>query len=128
MAGDYAVTGSLVLVSLVAGEPTRARQLGTGRHNADVNGKEGTVRAGGDVIGPVGAWIAQVAFWVLLLLGVGHGALSRKSVAIFVALWLVGYAGLPRLSALSGMFNTPYVAVLDIVLVFVVLKGDVRLT
>jgi hypothetical protein len=80
------------------------------------------------VIGPVGAWIAQLAFWVLLIRGVGYGELSRKSAAIFVALWLIGYAGLPRLSALSGMFITPYVAVLDIVLVFVVLKGDVRLT
>lgn len=76
----------------------------------------------------IGAGIAQVAFWVLIILGISRGALSKKSAAIFVALWLAGYIGLTRISWLTGFFVTPYVAVLDIVLVFVVFKGDVRLT
>jgi hypothetical protein len=37
---------------------------------------------------------------------------------------VVGSLGLPRLSALGEGFVTPYVAVLDITVVFIVLKGD----
>jgi hypothetical protein len=76
----------------------------------------------------VGAWIAQLAFWVLLALGIAYGELTRKGAAIFVALWLMGALGLPRLSSFMGLFVTPYVAVLDIVLVFIVFKGDVKLS
>ena len=76
----------------------------------------------------VGGWIAQIAFWVLIALGISHGALSKKAAVIFVALWLAGYVSLTRISWLTGFFVTPYVVVLDIVLVFVVFRGDVRLT
>jgi hypothetical protein len=76
----------------------------------------------------VAAWIAQFAFWVLLALGVFYGELSRRSIVTFVALWTVGYFGLPRLSADSGLFVPPYIAVLDIALVWIVFKGDLRLT
>jgi hypothetical protein len=76
----------------------------------------------------VGAWIAQLAFWVLLALGIGYGALSKRVAAIFVAVWLAGYIGLPRISWWTGPFVTSWVAVLDIVLVFIVFKGDVGLT
>ena len=74
------------------------------------------------------AWIAQLAFWVLLGLGIGFGELSRKGAVLFVALWAAGYIGLPRIWWLGGFLVTSYVAVLDIVLVFIVFKGDVRLT
>lgn len=74
----------------------------------------------------VGAWIAQVAFWVLILVGLGYGELARKRAAIFLALWLAGYIGL-RFVSYGGLFMTPYVALLDLVLVFMVVKGDVRL-
>jgi hypothetical protein len=76
----------------------------------------------------VAAWIAQFAFWVLLALGVFYGELSRRSIVTFVVLWTVGYFGLPRLSADSGLFVPPYIAVLDIALVWIVFKGDLRLT
>jgi hypothetical protein len=36
--------------------------------------------------------------------------------------------GLPRISFAAGPFVTPYVAVLDIALVFIVFKGDVRMS
>ena len=39
-----------------------------------------------------------------------------------------GYIALPRISWLGGFLVTSYVAVLDIVLVFIVFKGDVRLS
>jgi hypothetical protein len=76
----------------------------------------------------VAAWIAQFAFWVLLALGVFYGELSRRSIVTFVVLWTVGYFGLPRLSADSDLFVPPYIAVLDIALVWIVFKGDLRLT
>lgn len=76
----------------------------------------------------VGAWIAQLAFWVLIALGISFGALSKKAAAIFVALWVAGYVGVPRMAWWAGPMVTSYVAVLDIALVFIVLKRDVRIT
>lgn len=74
------------------------------------------------------AWVAQIAFWVLIVLGVSYGALSKRAAAIFIVCWLAGYAGLPRLAYWTGSLVTSWVAVLDIVLVLIVFKGDVRLT
>jgi hypothetical protein len=73
------------------------------------------------------AWIAQLVFWALLLLGAAFRELSPKGIGLFLTLWAVGYVGLPRVSWMWGPMVTPYVAVLDIVLVFVVLKDDVQL-
>jgi hypothetical protein len=76
----------------------------------------------------VAGWIAQLAFWVLLSLGVFFGELSRRAAIVFLVLWAVGYFGLPRLSPQSGVAVMPYTAVLDIALVWLVFKGDVRLS
>ena len=54
----------------------------------------------------IGALIAQVAFWVLIGLGIGYGALNKKAPAIFVMFWLAGYIGLPRISYWTGPFVT----------------------
>ena len=43
----------------------------------------------------------------------------------FALLWVAGFIGLR--SVLYGMLFNPFVAILDIALVFVLLKGDVRL-
>jgi hypothetical protein len=72
------------------------------------------------------AWIAQIAFWALLLIGVGFGELGRKGGAFFAALWLLGSFGLQFVPS-GGMLLTPYLAIVDIILVFVIFKGDVRL-
>ena len=74
----------------------------------------------------VAAWVAQLAFWVLLALGTYFGELGRKAVVLFVVLWAVGYFGLPRLS--GGAFVIPYTALLDIALVWLVFKADIRLS
>jgi hypothetical protein len=58
---------------------------------------------------------------------VGSGELGIKGAAIFVTVWLAAYIGLPLVS-FGSLFLTPLVAVLDVVLVFLVLKGDVRLS
>jgi hypothetical protein len=74
----------------------------------------------------IAAWIAQIAFWTLLLIGVGSGELGRKGGAFFAALWMAGFFGLQFVPS-GGMLLTPYLAVLDIVLVFLIFKGDVTL-
>lgn len=75
----------------------------------------------------IAAWVAHVAFWALLLIGVGSGEVGKKGGALFVALWLAGYFVLPFLPS-GGFLLPPYLAVLDIALVFTVFKGDVRLS
>jgi hypothetical protein len=75
----------------------------------------------------VAGWIAQILFWALILLGVGSGELGIKGTAIFVTVWLAAYIGLPLVS-FGSLFLTPFIAVLDVVLVFLVFKGDVRLS
>ena len=75
----------------------------------------------------IAAWVAQIAFWVLIARGTIYGDLRKAVAAIFVLLWLAGYVGLPRIAWWAGSLVTSYVAMLDIVLVFIVFKGDVRL-
>ena len=73
----------------------------------------------------VGAWVAQLAFWVLLV--IGRYELGLKRIAIFFGLWLAGFVGRSWVPLGPGLF-TPYVAILDIALVFLVFHGDVKLT
>lgn len=66
--------------------------------------------------------IAHLAFWLLLVLAwVGRGT---RTAVIFICLWLAGYFGLPMVD--GALFFLSYVAVLDIALVFLVFRGDVR--
>jgi len=74
------------------------------------------------------AWVAQLAFWALLVLGVVNGVLTKVGAAVFVVLWSVGYFGFPWLASWAGLFVTPWLAVLDIALVFMIFRGDVKLT
>jgi len=78
--------------------------------------------------GAIGSVIAQLAFWILLVVGVLFGHLSKVKAAVFVVLWLVGSFGLPRVAWWASSLVTSWIAILDIVLVFMVFKGDVRLT
>ena len=68
--------------------------------------------------------IAPLAFWILIVAGWLLGELDLKRTALFVLLWLVGFAarGGPY-----GMLFVPYVAVLDIALVLAIFKGDIQL-
>jgi len=74
----------------------------------------------------IGALIALWGFWVLLAIGMARGELGMRSAAIFTMLWLVGFLG--GRYVLNGQLFVPYVAVLDIVLVLAIFKGDVRVT
>ena len=64
------------------------------------------------------------------MLGIGavFGELSRRGLVTFVLLWICGVYGLPHLYSAGSFLVTPCVAVLDIVMVFIVFKGDVRLS
>ncbi len=73
------------------------------------------------------AWIAQIAFWTLVLVGVLSGALTKLRAGVFVALWLIAPFVLPLVPYGAGLF-TSVVAVLDIILVFMILGEDIRLT
>jgi hypothetical protein len=72
-------------------------------------------------VAPVAIW----GFWILLAAGWLLGELHLKGTAVFLLLWLAGFAG--TRFVLGGMLFTPYVAALDIALVFAIFKGDVRL-
>jgi hypothetical protein len=71
----------------------------------------------------IGWLIAQVTFWVLLF--VGWRELGPVRGAAILVAYLAIYLGLPRFDA--PQFALPLLALLDIVLVFVVVKGDVRI-
>jgi hypothetical protein len=68
----------------------------------------------------VAALIAQIAFWALLTVGLVSRALSLRGVGVLLVLWLA--------TLLSGAYRPSCVAILDIALVFMVVKGDVRLS
>ena len=74
-----------------------------------------------NLLAPVALW----GFWILLVAGWMLGELHLKGTVIFLLLWLAGFAGSGVV--LHGTLFTPYVAALDIALVFVIFKGDVRL-
>ncbi len=76
----------------------------------------------------IAAAIAQFAFWVLLALGLYYGELTWKRVVVFLILWALGSLGLPRVSSNSGLFVPSWIAVLDVALVLLVFKRDIRLT
>ncbi len=75
----------------------------------------------------IAALISQTAFWGLLLYGWACGEVRPKGLAVFLLLWLAGLVGLPYVPYGDALFS-PFVAALDIELVFVIVKGDVRLS
>jgi hypothetical protein len=74
------------------------------------------------------ALVAQVAFWIILAIGVTFGELRTRWAAVFVLLWVCGVFGLPRAADIGATLVTSYLAVLDIVLALFVFKGDVHLS
>ncbi len=75
----------------------------------------------------VAALIAHLCFWVLLPYGWFFEEIGPRGLAVFPGVWLGGYVGLPLLPSGALLFSS-WVAVLDIALVFMIFKGDVRLS
>jgi hypothetical protein len=76
----------------------------------------------------VAALLAHASFCVLVIYGFAVGELNLKRLGMFVLLWLVGLLALPYVpyEPAHAMFS-PFVAVLDIALVFTIFKRDVTL-
>jgi hypothetical protein len=75
----------------------------------------------------IAGWIATLAFPILLALGWMRGELGATSTGVFAIIGLLAWLGLPHMASNGGLYVTPALALLDIVLVFVVFKGDVRI-
>lgn len=75
----------------------------------------------------IGALIAHVAFWVLLACGWFWDELTTRRIVVFLLLWIGGWFALRFVPYGPDMFFS-WVALLDIALVFIIFKGDVRLT
>lgn len=75
----------------------------------------------------VAAWLAHVTFWGLLVYGWARHELGLRATVVFLFLWLAGLYGLPYIPFGAALFSS-FVAMLDIALVFLIFKGDVRLT
>ena len=71
--------------------------------------------------------VAHLAFWTLVGWGTLTGALTWRGAALFVSAWLLLPLGLAT-SSYGPLLYAPVVAVLDIVLVLRIFKGDLRLT
>jgi hypothetical protein len=79
-------------------------------------------------VGLIGAaWIVKLAFIGLLIAGVVSGALRAKGLAVFLALGTLAWLGLPFVPR-GADFVTSALALVDVALVFVVCRGDVRIT
>ena len=76
----------------------------------------------------IAARIAHVAFWALLVYGWAWDEIDLRGIGLFILLWIAGLYGLPYLLPFGAALLSSYVAVLDIALVFIIFKGDVRLT
>jgi Na+-driven multidrug efflux pump len=74
----------------------------------------------------IGGLIAHAAFWILLVRGYLSEEMGLRGSAIALALWATGLFALPYLPY-APPFGT-YIAIIDIALVFLIFKGDVRLT
>ena len=72
-------------------------------------------------------WIAHTTFWLLLVYGWMWDEVGPRAAAIFLFLWAGGYLGLPLVLDGAVPFSS-FVAVLDIALVFLIFKGDLRLS
>lgn len=75
----------------------------------------------------IAALIAHVTFWLLLAYGWFWEDLGPVALAVFLVVWTFGFFGLPY-AGYGGALFPSYVAMLDVVLIFLIFKGDVRLT
>jgi hypothetical protein len=72
--------------------------------------------------------IGHVTFWVLIIWGWVADGLTLATRLTFVGLWLAGYVAFPYFLRHGDWWFNPYVAVLDIVLILIVMKDNVRLS
>jgi hypothetical protein len=76
----------------------------------------------------IAAWIGRVAFWCLIPWGLATGELGIRSAAVFLAIWFAAFVGFGYLPIPYSAMFPAFVAVLDVVLVLLIFKGDLRIT
>jgi hypothetical protein len=67
--------------------------------------------------------VAHIVFWILL--AAGWDELPRLLWIAFLGSWIAGYI-VARATIYGGLFS-PYVALVDVIMVLLIFKGDVRL-
>lgn len=75
----------------------------------------------------IGAFVARGGFWLLLIYGLAWGEVSPRALGLFVGAWVACFFAQSFLPTNGDLLFTALVALLDVALVFVVFKGDVRL-
>ncbi len=75
----------------------------------------------------LGALAAQVVFWAVLFVGWVMDELSPRVTVGFAGVWIAAYIASAYVPQGDYLFSS-LVAVLDVVLVLMVFKGDIRLT
>ena len=75
----------------------------------------------------IAAFIAQAAFIGLMVWGWLSGELAWKALTLFALAFIVGFVGRTYLQ-FGALFFPPVVAIMDIVLVLMIFKGDVRIS
>lgn len=71
--------------------------------------------------------LAHIAFWLLLVTGWLTEELGPRGTIILVSMWLAGFFLLPHAVSYGDALFAPFVAILDITLVLIIFKGDIRL-
>jgi hypothetical protein len=74
----------------------------------------------------IAAWIAHLVFWALVARGWLSGELGTRGVVIALALWCAAFLSLSFVPYGTAIFPS-VVALIDIGLVLLVFKGDVRI-
>ena len=71
--------------------------------------------------------LGQITFWILIIWGWAADGFTLATRITFLALWIAGYVLFPYVPNGNWWF-APYVAVLDIVMIFIVIRDNARLS
>jgi hypothetical protein len=70
--------------------------------------------------------LAHALFFILLAVGWRRGQLWGRGILMFLAAWLAGIVAATMLPGGALLF-TAYVAIMDVVLILIIFKGDIRI-
>jgi hypothetical protein len=70
--------------------------------------------------------LPQILFCILLAAGWYLGRLGGRQILTFLAVWLAGVLAAGLFPLMSPLF-TAYVALIDVVLILVIFKGDIKI-
>lgn len=71
--------------------------------------------------------LGQITFWILIIWGWAADGFTLATRITFLALWIAGYVLFPYFPNGYSWF-APYVAILDIVMIFIVIRDNARLS